>query len=82
VGTELAEREKLSLRQLYRRVAGARGTGWSSEQRAAAVVELLIPELPWRGLFRVSADGTTPRENLGLARPASRYAQRDVSAAE
>lgn len=38
------------------------------------VVELLIPELRRRGLFRTEYEGATLRENLGLARPESRYA--------
>jgi alkanesulfonate monooxygenase len=41
-------------------------------------VELVIPELQRRGLFRTEYEGTTLRENLGLPRPSSRYAkQRD-----
>jgi alkanesulfonate monooxygenase len=32
-------------------------------------VDLVIPELQSRGLFRTSYEGTTLRENLGLARP-------------
>ncbi|PRB80019.1 LLM class flavin-dependent oxidoreductase [Pseudomonas sp. MYb185] len=37
-------------------------------------VELVIPELQRRGLFRTEYEGTTLRENLGLERPANRYA--------
>ena len=37
-------------------------------------VDLVIPELQRRGLFRTAYEGTTLRENLGLARPESRYA--------
>lgn len=37
-------------------------------------VDLVIPELQERGLFRTEYEGTTLRENLGLDRPASRYA--------
>jgi alkanesulfonate monooxygenase len=36
-------------------------------------VELVIPELQNRGLFRTEYEGATLRENLGLARPTSRY---------
>jgi N-acetyl-S-(2-succino)cysteine monooxygenase len=36
-------------------------------------VELVIPELQRRGLFRTEYEGRTLRENLGLPRPASRY---------
>jgi hypothetical protein len=39
-------------------------------------VEMVIPELQNRGLFRTEYEGTTLRENLGLTRPQSRYAQR------
>lgn len=37
-------------------------------------VDLVVPELQRRGLFRTQYEGRTARENLGLARPASRYA--------
>ncbi len=37
-------------------------------------VELVVPELRRRGLFRTEYEGTTLRENLGLPRPQSRYA--------
>ena len=37
-------------------------------------VDLVVPELQRRGLFRTAYEGNTLRENLGLARPASRYA--------
>ncbi|MBB5190757.1 alkanesulfonate monooxygenase [Silvimonas terrae] len=40
-------------------------------------VELVIPELQRRGLFRTEYEGATLRENLGLRRPASRYAVTD-----
>ncbi|WP_428487690.1 LLM class flavin-dependent oxidoreductase [Rhodopila sp.] len=36
-------------------------------------VELVVPELQKRGLFREDYEGTTLRENLGLPRPASQY---------
>jgi alkanesulfonate monooxygenase len=38
-------------------------------------VELVIPELQRRGLFRTEYEGRTLRDHLGLARPASRYVQ-------
>ena len=38
------------------------------------IVELVLPELRRRGLFRTAYEGMTLRENLGLPRPASRYA--------
>lgn len=37
-------------------------------------VELVVPELRRRGLFRTSYEGRTLRENLGLARPENRFA--------
>ena len=42
-------------------------------------VELVVPELQRRGLFRTEYEGTTLRENLGLKRPESSYQlQREV----
>ena len=37
-------------------------------------VDLVIPELQNRGLFRTEYEGATLRENMGLQRPPSRYA--------
>ena len=37
-------------------------------------VELVLPELRRRGLFREEYEGSTLRENLGLSKPANRYA--------
>jgi N-acetyl-S-(2-succino)cysteine monooxygenase len=37
-------------------------------------VDLAVPQLQRRGLYRVAYAGKTLRENLGLPRPASRYA--------
>jgi alkanesulfonate monooxygenase SsuD/methylene tetrahydromethanopterin reductase-like flavin-dependent oxidoreductase (luciferase family) len=49
-------------------------------------VELVVPELQRRGLFRTEYEGKTLRENLGLKRPVSRYAAaglgRDLDAAK
>jgi alkanesulfonate monooxygenase len=36
-------------------------------------VDLVIPELQRRGLFRTEYEGTTLRENLGLSRPINQY---------
>jgi alkanesulfonate monooxygenase len=36
-------------------------------------VELVIPELRRRGIFREEYEGTTLREHLGLARPGNRF---------
>jgi alkanesulfonate monooxygenase len=44
-------------------------------------VELILPELRRRGLFRTEYEGRTLREHLGLARPASRYAKAAAPAA-
>ncbi|MFB9949218.1 LLM class flavin-dependent oxidoreductase [Rhizobium puerariae] len=40
----------------------------------ADVAEHIVPRLQDRGVFRKEYEGSTLRENLGLARPASRYA--------
>ncbi|MEO0002715.1 MAG: Nitrilotriacetate monooxygenase component [Pseudomonadota bacterium] len=44
-------------------------------------VDLVIPELQKRGLFRTEYEGRTLRENLGLERPQSRYAAAAAKAA-
>ncbi|MFC7690458.1 hypothetical protein ACFQY5_13530 [Paeniroseomonas aquatica] len=41
-------------------------------------VEMVLPELHRRGLFRTEYEGTTLRENLGVPMPVNRY----VAAAE
>jgi FMN-dependent oxidoreductase (nitrilotriacetate monooxygenase family) len=99
---DLARRENLTIRQLYLRVAGARGH-WQLVGTAAQIVdqleerfvnhgadgfnvmppvlpdgltdfvELVVPELRRRGLFRENYEGRTLRENLGLRRPENRY---------
>ena len=38
-------------------------------------VELVIPELRRRGLFRSEYEGRTLRDNLGLRRPVNRHAR-------
>jgi hypothetical protein len=38
-------------------------------------VELVVPELQRRGLFRREYEGATLRENLGLPRPKNRFFQ-------
>ena len=43
-------------------------------------VELVVPELQRRGLYRSAYEGTTLRENLGLPRPSSRYAEKITKA--
>lgn len=100
---DLARRENLSIRQLYLKIAGARGhhtvvgtplqvadllEQWFVEGGADGFnimppflpegldqfVDQVVPELQRRGLFRSEYEGQTLRDNLGLARPASRYA--------
>jgi FMN-dependent oxidoreductase (nitrilotriacetate monooxygenase family) len=43
-------------------------------------VDLVVPELRRRGLFRESYAGSTLRDHLGLARPQSQYAATEVDA--
>jgi alkanesulfonate monooxygenase len=48
-------------------------------------VDMVVPELQRRGLFRREYEGTTLREHLGLPRPENRFfptARRDAEAAE
>ena len=45
-------------------------------------VDLVIPELQRRGLFRTEYEGTTLRGHLGLARPANRHAAGPVAEPE
>jgi len=45
-------------------------------------VELVVPELQRRGIFRTEYTGTTLREHLGLLRPANRFFESDRLAAE
>ncbi|CCM76806.1 LLM class flavin-dependent oxidoreductase [Rhizobium mesoamericanum] len=109
---DLARRENLTIRQLYLRIAGARGH-WqvvgtpddiadALEERfenygadgfnimspimpggLSDFIELVIPKLRRRGLFRHEYEGTTLRENLGLKRPEnSLAANRNAVAAE
>ena len=98
---DMAKRENLSIREVYQRVAGARGhrmihgsgkdvadelEQWYSSGAADGFnimppvfpgglkkfVDLVIPELQRRGLFRREYEGATLRENLGLAFPVNR----------
>ena len=45
-------------------------------------VDLVIPELQRRGLFRTAYEGTTLRENLGLPFPQNRWSAAYTEAAE
>lgn len=108
---DLARRENLTIRQLYLRIAGARGH-WqvvgTPQQIADTMeerfqnygadgfnimapimpgglkdfIELVVPELRRRGLFRDEYEGSTLRDNLGLKRPANRFSRRAAAAAE
>ncbi len=102
--SDMAKRERLSIRQLYTQIAGGRGhfdihgsptdiadamQEWFETGAADGFnimppvlpggltdfVDLVVPELQRRGLYRTLYEGTTLRDHLGLARPKSRYAQ-------
>ncbi|MBB3444544.1 LLM class flavin-dependent oxidoreductase [Rhizobium sp. BK379] len=107
---DLARRENLTIRQLYLRIAGARGH-WQVvgtpvqiadvlEERfenygadgfnimaplmpggLADFIELVVPELRRRGLFRTEYEGSTLRDNLGLKRPTNRFVDAGNAAA-
>jgi N-acetyl-S-(2-succino)cysteine monooxygenase len=97
---DLGDREGLTIRELYQRVAGARGhreikgtpiqiadqlQEWFENGAADGFnimppylpgglddfVNLVIPELQNRGLFREEYTGHTLRDHLGLSRPAN-----------
>ncbi len=99
---DLARRENLTIRQLYKRVAGSRGhrlifgtpnqiadqlEEWFDNGAAdgfnlmfpylpgsfVEFVDLVVPILQERGLFRTDYDGNTLRGHLGLPHPTSRY---------
>jgi N-acetyl-S-(2-succino)cysteine monooxygenase len=99
-----AKQEQLTIRQLYERYAGSRGSysvvgtaehiadqmeEWLTTGAADGFiiqasylpggfedfVNLVIPELQRRGLFRREYIGHTLREHLGLQRPENRYAK-------
>ncbi|MFS0638847.1 LLM class flavin-dependent oxidoreductase [Mesobacillus foraminis] len=103
----LGDREKLTIRQLYQRVAGARGhreikgtpiqiadqlQEWFEHGAADGFnimppylpgglddfVDLVIPELQNRGIFRDDYTGTTLREHLGLSRPANIFQKMNI----
>ena len=96
---EIARRENLTIKDLYRRVAGARGhyeiigsptevadlmEEWVADGACDGFnimppvfpsslhefIDLVIPELQRRGIYRTAYNGNTLRENLGLTRPA------------
>ncbi|MGA2970288.1 MAG: LLM class flavin-dependent oxidoreductase, partial [Acidimicrobiales bacterium] len=43
------------------------------DRQFGAFVDLVVPELRRRGLFRTEYEGSTLREHLGLSRPSSRF---------
>lgn len=102
--SDLAQRDNLTIRQLYFAIAGARGhrtilgtpeliadqlEDWFVNNGADGFnimppwlpggldefVDLVIPELQRRGLFRTEYEGRTLRENLGLPRPTNQFSQ-------
>jgi alkanesulfonate monooxygenase len=104
---DMARKENLTIRQVYQRLAGARGhlfvvgtpssiadqlQEWLEKEAADGFnimppllptsledfVDLVIPELQKRGIFRTEYEGKTLRENLGLKRPANQYLAKAV----
>lgn len=104
---ELAERENLTIRELYLRIAGSRGhriifgspseiadqlIEWVDQEAADGFnlmppyfpggftdfIDLVIPELQKRGVFRKEYEGKTLRENLGLKQVPSRYTLQNI----
>ena len=104
-----AQRDGLTIRQLYMAIAAGNGhrqaigtpaqvvdhmQHWFENEAADGFnilathmpaglddfVTMVVPELQRRGLFRTAYEGRTLRENLGLARPESRYAARSEAA--
>ena len=100
---DMARHKNLTIRQVYQRVAGARGhriivgsakevaddmERWHREGAADGFnlmpptfpdglqdfIDLVVPELQRRGLFRTAYEGRTLRENLGLPFPVNRRA--------
>ena len=103
----MARKENLTIRQVYQRLAGARGhlfvvgtpssiadqlQEWLEKEAADGFnimppllptsledfVDLVIPELQKRGIFRTEYEGKTLRENLGLERPVNQYSLKTV----
>lgn len=104
---ELADREKLTIRELAKYVAGSRGhrtiigtpiqvaddlQDWFENAAADGFnlmlpaypdslidfVDLVVPELQRRGIFREEYEGLTLRENLGLKQPSNFYNENNV----
>ena len=108
---EMAKRDGLNLRQLYKVILPARGhvlikgdvakvadvmEEWYRDKACDGfnlvapylpaglekVVDLVVPELQRRGLFRTEYEGTTLRDSLGLSRPQNRFFAGEAVAAE
>lgn len=106
-----AQRDGLTIRQLYMAVAAGNGhrqaigtpadivdlmQEWFEGEAADGFnvlgehmpggledfVQMVVPEMQRRGLYRTAYEGRTLRENLGVARPESRYAGGRARAAE
>lgn len=104
---DLSRREKLTIRQLYQKVAGSRGhriifgnpeqiadqlEEWIDKGGADGFnlmmptfpdaledfVDLVVPILQERGVFRKDYQGSTLREYLGLSKPESSYSKKYV----
>ncbi len=108
---DLARRENLTIRDLYLRIAGARGH-WQLVGTPAQIadqleerfenygadgfnimspilptgltdfIELVLPELRRRNLFRTEYAGRTLRDHLGLKRPPNAFLTNHAAAAE
>jgi N-acetyl-S-(2-succino)cysteine monooxygenase len=105
--TDMARKENLTLRQVYKRYMGDRfhlivfGTPtsiadqiqeWFEKEAVDGFnilppifpggledfVDLVVPELQKRGLFRTEYEGKTLRENLGLKRPVNQHSAKKV----
>ena len=104
---DLARRERLTIRQLYKKVAGSRGhriifgspeqiadqlEAWVDKGGADGFnlmlpsfpdalvdfVDLVVPILQERGVFKKDYEGSTLREHLGLTKPESSYSKKYV----
>lgn len=72
---DLARRKNLSIRQLYLKIACARGHHIMPPFLLEGLddfVDAVVPLLQQRGLFRTEYRGTTLREHWGLERPSNR----------
>jgi alkanesulfonate monooxygenase len=110
VMVEMARRENLTIRQLYKRFASSRGhvefvatpaevadtmEHWFANGACDGFnilppyfpgglndyVDMVVPELQRRGLFRTRYEGPTLRDVLGLSVPESRYARKPAAKA-